>query len=108
MTYNMDPAKGGIKDDADKPRMELIPPETLIGLAKVLTEGASKYDDWNWAQGMSWLRVYGSLQRHLVAWLAGEELDPESGLSHLSHALANVAFLHYYQARRVGTDDRRR
>lgn len=31
--------------------------------------------------------------RHLAAWAAGEERDPESGLSHLGHALCNAVFL---------------
>ena len=31
--------------------------------------------------------------RHLEAWRAGEKVDKDSKLSHLSHALTNVAFL---------------
>jgi hypothetical protein len=38
-------------------------------------------------------RYYAAALRHLPAWRGGEELDPESGLTHLAHALANAAFL---------------
>ena len=47
----------------------------------------------NWRQGgMRWGQVFASLQRHLWAWWRGEDKDPESGLSHLAHATANVMF----------------
>jgi hypothetical protein len=107
--YNHDPEKGGIKHDSDKPRMELIPPEFLAGISEVLTHGAKKYDDWNWAKGMSWLRVYGALQRHLVlGWAACVDYDDETGRLHLEHAACCLMFLHYYQVNEKGTDDRHR
>ncbi len=30
---------------------------------------------------------------HMLDWLHGEELDPESGLSHLDHAAASLGML---------------
>lgn len=98
--------KEGIKFDSGKIRLELIPPEFLYAVGDILTYGAKKYDDHNWARGMSWTRVYGALQRHLNAWLSGEDLDPETGKSHLWHASCNMAFLVTYEKRQVGVDDR--
>jgi hypothetical protein len=85
-------SNGAKKFDGDKLRMDLIPPEAIEELAKVLTMGASKYDDNNW-QGVESHRYDAALMRHYVAWKKGEEVDPESGFSHLSHMLCNVAFL---------------
>lgn len=95
-----------VKLDAGKPRMDLIAPEALQALGSVLAFGANKYADRNWEKGMSWGRVYSALQRHLNAWAAGEDLDPESGMPHLWHAITNVHFLIAYEIREAGTDDR--
>lgn len=107
---------GGRKDDADKDRMELIPPEVPFALARVLTFGAKKYSDRNWERGMGWGRVFGALMRHLWAWWGGagptsrsflfDDLDEETKFSHLWHALCCLAFLVTYEERRIGSDDR--
>ena len=99
-------AAGAHKDDADKVRMELIPPELMIAVGDILTSGAKKYDDRNWEKGMKWSRVYGALLRHLIAWWGGEKKDPETGRSHLWHAGCCITFLIAYEMRGVGEDDR--
>jgi hypothetical protein len=99
-------ASQGRKDDACKPRMDLLPPELLMGVSEVLTYGAAKYAPRNWEKGMSWGRVFGALMRHMWAWWAGQHLDPESGLPHLYHAGCCIAFLIAYEARQIGNDDR--
>ena len=104
--YNMDPAKGGIKKDKGKNRLELIHPDILFAIGDVMTQGALKYDDWNWYKGMSWSRVYGSLQRHVNDWYNGVDIDPESGKSPLWHAACCIMFLIVYQEQGKGTDDR--
>ena len=91
----------GRKNDDGKLRMDLIPPEALEELAKVLTWGASKYSDKNWELGLRWGRVLGAALRHIIAWMKGEIHDPETGLSHLSHALCNLAFLVTYEQRKM-------
>lgn len=96
----------GRKDDADKVRLELIPPELLFGVGEILTFGAKKYADRNWEQGMKWSRVYGALMRHLWAWWGGQKVDAETGKSHLWHAGCCIAFLIAYEERNVGEDDR--
>jgi hypothetical protein len=99
---------GAIKADGGKPRMDLLPREALIGTAEVLGFGAQKYADHNWRKGFAWSRIYGAALRHLTAWFAGEDLDPESGLSHLDHAACCVMFLQTYVKTSTGTDDRYR
>jgi hypothetical protein len=103
----------GYKEDKGKPRMELLPPSALVEAAKVFTFGAVKYDPIlpdgrrddrtsanNWRQGMRWGRTYGAMQRHLQAWWDGEDLDPESGESHLSHALCCLMMLSEYEQKK--------
>lgn len=96
----------GLKNDGEKVRWELVPPDAVNEVAKVLTFGAHKYADRNWEKGMEWSRVYGALQRHMAAWWGGEDTDSETGLSHLAHAGCCIMFLLSYEKRNVGLDDR--
>src|SRR3990172_7443049 len=85
--------QGGLKYDGDKLHYNLIPPELLEELAKVLTYGANKYAPRNWEKGISRDRLFAALQRHLWSYWGGERVDVESGLDHLSHAACCIAFL---------------
>jgi hypothetical protein len=67
-------------------RMDLIPVEPLLELARVYGKGAEKYDDNNYRRGYEWSKSYGALLRHITAFWAGEDNDPEFGTSHLMHA----------------------
>jgi hypothetical protein len=67
-------------------RHDLLPRPALDAIAEVYAFGAQKYADHNWRRGYEWGKSYAALQRHLTAWWDGEDLDPESGLSHLGHA----------------------
>ena len=88
----------GRKDDADKLRYDLIPPEALQGLAYVYTLGARKYDDRNWEKGLAYGRIYAALQRHLEAWRLGEDHDPD-GQHHLDSVAWCAFALRTYAAR---------
>ena len=98
--------KEGVKFDSGKRRVDLVPTEAINALAEVLTAGAVKYGEHNWRHGMDWSRVYGAAQRHMLAFWGGDDIDEESGMPHLWHALTNMAFLVSYQAMSVGRDDR--
>jgi hypothetical protein len=86
--------------------MDLLPREALVEIAKGFGFGAGKYGRFNWRKGLKWSRVYSALQRHLVAWNAGDDKDPESGLNHLAHAGCNLMFLLTYLAEHPELDDR--
>lgn len=101
------PAAGqGVKHDAGKLRLDLLPTDALEAVARILTHGAAKYGDRNWEAGMSWRRLDAALERHLFAWRRGEERDAESGQPHLAHAACCVLLLLAYAERGVGLDDR--
>lgn len=97
---------GGKKFDGDKPRMELLPLDVLEQVAQVLAYGAKKYGENNFREGFKYSRLLGATLRHLSKWQNGENLDQESGLSHLSHAIASLMFLVSHDLHREGTDDR--
>lgn len=96
----------GIKHDQDKIRMDLVPWDVVVEIAKIFTFGAKKYSDRNWEKGFNWSRVYGALMRHLTLWFQGQDADDESGRSHLAHAGCCLFFLLAFVLRGVGTDDR--
>lgn len=83
-------------DDPKKIPLWLVPVALLRAAGRALGYGARKYAANNWRKGMAWSECYSALQRHLSAWLEGEDTDPESGLSHLDHATACLAFLTEY------------
>jgi hypothetical protein len=95
--------------DEGKPRVDLIPVLSLIELGKVMDYGANKYGQHNWSQyagRWAWTQLIASCLRHLYAWMLGEDLDKESGLNHLAHALANITMLLDLQIMDKGIDDR--
>ena len=90
----------GRKFDQGKPRYGLLPPLALQEMARVLTHGAEKDDAGNLKHVPDSLeRYFDALQRHVWAWKMGEKLDPDSGIHHLAHALANVAFLYEHDVK---------
>lgn len=70
---------GGHKDDAGKVcRGALVPPHSLRLVFEHYGYGARKYADDQYMGGMSYRRVADAMMRHLLSWLEGEDLDPES------------------------------
>lgn len=78
----------------DKCPLWLIPPQPLEEAAFVHSLGAKKYGAWNWRQNKVCASTYiSAIMRHLNAWREGEDLDPESGRSHLAHIVAGCFIL---------------
>lgn len=94
------------KQDKEKVQMELLDPLALIEIAKVLTFGAKKYEAHNWRKGLMWSRLIGAALRHLFSFASGENLDPETGLSHIAHASCCLMFLLNYTVTKPELDDR--
>lgn len=92
--------KDNLKYDQEKIRMDLLPLPVLEEIAKVLTYGASKYEENSWQKLKKARQRYkGALLRHLTAIDRGEIIDPESGLLHSSHVACNAMFLLYFMMR---------
>ena len=95
MTIDVPQQPLGRKFDGGKLEYGLLPPNALEETVKVLTFGAQKYERNNWIHVDDGLRRYfDALQRHLWAWKKGEQIDPESGLHHLAHAMCCLMFLY--------------
>lgn len=103
---NSDVKGSGARYNTGKPDLSLIPLVTLEDEARVWEYGKAKYAAWNWAKGMNWSVPYACALRHLSAWQQGEEIDPESGQSHLAHVMCNIRMLMLYSKTYKEGDDR--
>jgi uncharacterized HAD superfamily protein len=95
-----------VRYDQGKTRHDLTPAFAQEEYAKVLTFGAKKYAAHNWRKGMDWSKVIASLERHLIAFKSGQDVDPESGCLHTAQIMCNAAFLTEYQKIHLKGDDR--
>lgn len=100
-------ALGGIKLDAAKPPVALLPYDAILEVAKVMQVGATKYSPRNWEQGIAVSRVFAACMRHSWALFQGEDNDPETGLSHAAHLTCNALFWLAFIIRKTpNVDDR--
>jgi len=105
----------GRRYNKNKNRVELIPTFAKNQLADVYTKGAHKYSIYkdkfgvdilgkdipfekrsdyeliddasaNWRKGLPWMETIGSVERHIEAWKAGEDVDEELQTLHLANA----------------------
>ncbi|WZE63567.1 dATP/dGTP pyrophosphohydrolase [Maribacter phage Panino] len=96
----------GKRYNSGKRRWSLVDFQSLEPMVEVLEFGATKYDDHNWKKGLKTTEIAESLLRHLVAFLNGEDNDPESGLSHIGHIQCNAMFLSYMMENKPEMDTR--
>lgn len=76
-----------------------------VGLA--MMEGALKYGRHNYrVSGVRGSVYYDAAMRHLMAWYEGQDIDPDSGLSHLVKVIACMAVLRDSQIQGNWVDDR--
>lgn len=95
-----------IKYDQGKNRLDLLSSSWVYGVGSVLTFGAQKYAAHNWRKGMAYSRLIAASLRHIFAFSAGEDRDPETGLSHLYHASCCLMFLSELAITHPKLDDR--
>jgi hypothetical protein len=96
---------GGEKGSKDQ-RFDLVPMAAVGEISEVYQFGSKKYEDHNWRKGYNWGLSYSALQRHLALWQEGEDLDEESGLSHLAHAGWHILTLLTFAREHPELDDR--
>lgn len=95
-----------LKFDSEKAGMDLLPVGAKKAIAEVFDFGAKKYARHNWRNGFNYSRLIAAAERHLDAFNDGEDLDPESGKSHLAHLGCCVMMLLESTIKGYGTDDR--
>lgn len=96
----------GDRFNEGKPKWSLVPQSSLIPMVQVLEFGAKKYGAYNWTKGLSIKETCESLKRHLDAFMEGEDIDSDSGLSHIGHIQCNALFLSWMMENRKDLDDR--
>lgn len=102
-----DRPKTGYKNDRldDKLRWELLPWQEIEDIVKVYHFGAKKYAPESWKNLNDGARRYfAACNRHLIAYIKGEKIDPESGIYHLAHAAWNVIAMLYLDKHGNGFD----
>lgn len=97
-----------LKHDDNKPDLALLPYPALVEMSQAFMYGERKYARHNYRHGFETHRLIGAALRHIYKWENGEDLDPESGVSHLGHALASIAMLITNIAEDAATDTRHR
>ena len=80
--------------DDGKPQVDLLDPYAMEQVGHVLAYGGRKYaDPFNYRKGLPYRKLVGSTLRHVFAFLRREDRDPETGLPHLAHAMADLMML---------------
>jgi hypothetical protein len=98
--------EAGTKHDSGKLPLSIIPKEALEGMAAALAFGAKKYSMHNFKGGIEYSRIADAALRHILAYMDNQSIDPESGLSHLDHALACLGMLKYMEINKKDMDNR--
>lgn len=85
----------------------VIPSGVLAELGIAMLEGARKYGRHNYRSiGVRGSVYYDATLRHLTDWWEGTDIDPDSGLSHITKAIASLTVLRDSMLRENWEDDR--
>ncbi len=86
---------------------DLVPDQVLGEVSLALLEGAAKYGAGNWrAAGVRASIYISAARRHLGAFREGQDIDPASGLSHITKAIAGLVVLRDSMLQGNWQDDR--
>lgn len=90
-----------------KAPLSCVPMPVVAEVGVAMLEGAAKYGRHNYrAVGVRASVYFDATMRHLVAWWEGEDTDPDSGVSHITKALAGLMVLRDAQRNGLCADDR--
>jgi len=84
-----------------------VPQQVVAEVGLALLEGAVKYGRHNYrAIGVRSSVYYDATHRHLGAWWEGQDIDPRSGLHHITKAIASLVVLRDAMIQGKCEDDR--
>lgn len=90
-----------------KAPLSTVPMNVVAELGLAMLEGASKYGRHNFREaGVRGSVYFDATMRHLISWWEYEDIDPDSGLNHITKAIASLAVLRDSMIRGNWTDDR--
>lgn len=90
-----------------KAPLSTVPMGVIMEMGTGMLEGATKYGRHNYrCAGIRESVYFDATMRHLVSYWEGEDIDPDSGMSHLTKALCSLAVWRDAQMQGMATDDR--
>lgn len=90
-----------------KAPMSTVPGNVMAEVGVAMLEGATKYGRHNYrVAGVRSSVYYDAVMRHLIAWWEGEDIDPDSKLSHVTKAITSLVVLRDAMMQGMATDDR--
>lgn len=90
-----------------KAPMSTVPANVIAEVGVAMLEGAAKYGRHNYrCAGVRASVYYDGVMRHLMSWWEGEDIDPDSGLSHVTKAITSLVVLRDAMMQGMCTDDR--
>lgn len=89
------------------PSFSVIPRQVVAEVGLALLEGACKYGRHNYRVAGVRASVYmDAVDRHISAFWEGQDIDPDSGLSHVTKAIAGLVVLRDSMIQGNWVDDR--
>jgi len=95
-----------MKFDDGKIPLEFLELSGIEDMCKAFQFGAKKYSKGNYKQGMEATRLTAAAMRHILQWQMGVDMDDESGISHLGHAMACLSMISTTMSLGTLIDDR--
>lgn len=93
--------------DEGKPKLSLVPKSAIYAGARALTYGETKHGRFSFKEdGFPCTVMADKVLRHIYQYLDGENVDEESGLHPLDHALADLMILVEIVEKHKHQDDR--
>lgn len=87
--------------------MHVVSSQVVMEMALGMMEGARKYGSHNYrVAGVRASVYYDATMRHLMAFWEGQDIDPASGISHISKAMSSLHVLRDAMLQEMWTDDR--
>lgn len=109
-SYEPQPCKATNPKDAvsiKKVPYHVVPPRVIAEVGLALLEGARKYGSYNWREAGVRASVYmDATKRHMDDFWEGVDIDPDSGLSHITKAIASLTVLRDSMLHENWVDDR--
>lgn len=85
----------------------VVPSQVIGEVGLALLEGGRKYGRHNYrVAGIRVSVYYDAALRHLTQWWEGQDMDPDSGLSHVTKAISTLVVLRDAMINGKFTDDR--
>lgn len=90
-----------------KAPMSTVSAAVMAEIGVAMLEGAAKYGRHNYrASGVQASVYYDATMRHLMSWWEGEDIDPDSCMSHITKAITSLVVLRDAMIQDMVTDDR--